>query len=104
LEELEEAEAEPRGQSIAQLRQCMRPFDDIAKETSWWDEFSPEPFEEVFPDNLFDDPPPPVPVYDQIPETEEYPKPQPYIAPLKIGRNEPCPCGSGKKYKKCCGA
>ena len=22
----------------------------------------------------------------------------------KIGRNEPCPCGSGKKYKKCCGA
>jgi hypothetical protein len=22
--------------------------------------------------------------------------------PVKIGRNEPCPCGSGKKYKKCC--
>ena len=22
----------------------------------------------------------------------------------KIGRNDPCPCGSGKKYKKCCGA
>lgn len=22
---------------------------------------------------------------------------------LKIGRNDPCPCGSGKKYKKCCG-
>lgn len=22
----------------------------------------------------------------------------------KIGRNEPCPCGSGKKFKKCCGA
>ena len=21
----------------------------------------------------------------------------------KIGRNEPCPCGSGKKYKHCCG-
>ncbi len=21
---------------------------------------------------------------------------------IKIGRNEPCPCGSGKKYKKCC--
>ena len=30
----------------------------------------------------------------------------PRIAPafsVKIGRNEPCPCGSGKKYKKCCG-
>jgi hypothetical protein len=22
----------------------------------------------------------------------------------EIGRNDPCPCGSGKKYKKCCGA
>ena len=25
-------------------------------------------------------------------------------ADKKIGRNAPCPCGSGKKYKKCCGA
>lgn len=24
-------------------------------------------------------------------------------APIKVGRNDPCPCGSGKKYKKCCG-
>ena len=24
-------------------------------------------------------------------------------AEKKVGRNEPCPCGSGKKYKKCCG-
>jgi len=29
---------------------------------------------------------------------------EPAMAPPKIGRNEPCPCGSGKKYKKCCGA
>ena len=27
---------------------------------------------------------------------------QPYIAPKNAGRNDPCPCGSGKKYKKCC--
>ena len=25
------------------------------------------------------------------------------VKPKKIGRNEPCPCGSGKKYKQCCG-
>jgi len=25
------------------------------------------------------------------------------IAEKNVGRNEPCPCGSGKKYKKCCG-
>lgn len=30
-------------------------------------------------------------------------KAQPIVKPEKIGRNEPCPCGSGKKYKKCCG-
>ncbi len=30
-------------------------------------------------------------------------KPQPIRREKKIGRNQPCPCGSGKKYKKCCG-
>lgn len=29
-------------------------------------------------------------------EDDEIPK------KVKIGRNEPCPCGSGKKFKKCC--
>jgi uncharacterized protein YecA (UPF0149 family) len=33
------------------------------------------------------------------PKVETYRREQP-----KIGRNDPCPCGSGKKYKKCCGA
>ncbi|MGB9822097.1 preprotein translocase subunit SecA [Thermodesulfovibrio sp.] len=28
---------------------------------------------------------------------------RPVEKPKKIGRNDPCPCGSGKKYKKCCG-
>jgi uncharacterized protein len=28
----------------------------------------------------------------------------PTLAPSGPGRNDPCPCGSGKKYKKCCGA
>ncbi|PYV34458.1 MAG: hypothetical protein DMG22_06125 [Acidobacteria bacterium] len=31
-------------------------------------------------------------------------KPQQVIRREKIGRNDPCPCGSGKKYKKCHGA
>ena len=37
---------------------------------------------------------------------EDFPSDEPgvpYIRPAeKIGRNDPCPCGSGKKYKKCC--
>ncbi len=31
-------------------------------------------------------------------------RPQPVKVGKKVGRNDPCPCGSGKKYKKCCGA
>lgn len=30
--------------------------------------------------------------------------PVPVRNPAKVGRNDPCPCGSGLKYKKCCGA
>jgi SWIM/SEC-C metal-binding protein len=30
--------------------------------------------------------------------------PTPVTATLTPSRNDPCPCGSGKKYKKCCGA
>lgn len=43
--------------------------------------------------------------------TELFDKEKKYLTPvvnksvqvIKIGRNEPCPCGSGNKYKKCCG-
>lgn len=34
---------------------------------------------------------------------EQGPK-KPVVKEDKIGRNDLCPCGSGKKYKKCCGA
>ena len=43
-----------------------------------------------------------VPEQTQVPEREKkqetYKREQP-----KVGRNDPCPCGSGKKYKHCCG-
>ncbi len=34
---------------------------------------------------------------------QENDKPKTVKAGVKVGRNEPCPCGSGKKYKNCCG-
>ena len=34
---------------------------------------------------------------------QESEKPKTVKAGVKVGRNEPCPCGSGKKYKNCCG-
>ena len=36
-------------------------------------------------------------------EPEALQSSEPVTVKKKIGRNEPCPCGSGKKYKKCCG-
>jgi hypothetical protein len=36
-------------------------------------------------------------------DADQEKEPEP-IASSKVGRNDPCPCGSGKKYKKCCGA
>jgi preprotein translocase subunit SecA len=47
--------------------------------------------------------------YSGVPEPEAPPDPgagkvrQMVRAEPKVGRNDPCPCGSGKKYKKCCG-
>ncbi len=35
-------------------------------------------------------------------DSSEYLDDEPYRAGPKIGRNDPCPCGSGKKYKNCC--
>lgn len=53
-------------------------------------------------DSFFDDPLPPVTTFDDplLPVTTQGTCRK---GPRKIGRNEPCPCGSGKKYKQCCG-
>ena len=38
---------------------------------------------------------------EQIP-TFRFTRIRPIVKDYKIGRNDPCPCGSGMKYKKCC--
>ena len=60
------------------------PIDDTVKELEHWACFRETPR----------------PVYlSPPPVSEARPAPKPH----KVGRNDPCPCGSGKKYKKCCG-
>jgi len=70
------------------------PIDDVAKSTSWWARFekraSNRRAEELAAPAAAGD-------FDGDGPVELY------RAPVKVGRNEPCPCGSGKKYKKCCG-
>ena len=53
-----------------------------------------------FDDGFDDGPPPPLPG-----EYDPYARIEPIRNDVaKVGRNDPCPCGSGKKHKKCCGA
>ncbi|MEP7310915.1 MAG: DUF1186 domain-containing protein [Acidobacteriota bacterium] len=73
--ELDEVEAEPRGRTLDKTRDRWPPIDDVVEATAWWSRV----------------------------EDEDAGMPQePYRAPPKVGRNEPCPCGSGKKFKTCC--
>ncbi|QCT06560.1 preprotein translocase subunit SecA [Ruminococcus bovis] len=44
-----------------------------------------------------------VPTQAGVSDNGEKPKRKPIVKKNKVGRNDPCPCGSGKKYKKCCG-
>jgi len=96
---LNELKVSPRGQMIADFRESHPPFNDVVRETGWWACFSKDG-KDLVPDgaafNAGSKPPP-------YGEPEPYVAPTPYIAPPKIGRNDRCPCGSGKKYKKCCG-
>ena len=42
-------------------------------------------------------------LFDRSPEEDEEDWERPAIRPVRIYRNQLCPCGSGKKYKSCCG-
>jgi hypothetical protein len=71
---------------------------DAIGEMEWWASFHPEDSRpKKLPKlELPDSPQPAPPLADYVP-------PQPFVRESKIGRNDPCSCGSGKKYKKCCG-
>lgn len=74
---------------------------DVIDEMEWWAAFSPEdPQPEERPE--FVAPPPPLPP-PPPPAPATYEAPRPFVRQAKIGRNDPCPCSSGRKYKKCCG-
>ena len=71
---------------------------DAIAEMEWWSSFHREdsrPQKLPMPEIPLPSPLPPVPT--------SYLAPKPYVREPKVGRNDPCPCGSGKKYKKCCG-
>jgi hypothetical protein len=66
----------------------LHPARDIVAATEWWDCYADPEEDDWVPD-----------ADDFAPEVDSAPVP---LRAIKIGRNDPCPCGSGKKYKKCC--
>jgi hypothetical protein len=74
---------------------------DAIAEMEWWSSFHPE---DSRPKKIpkLEAPALPSPPSDSDSDSE-YVAPQPFVREPKVGRNDPCPCGSGKKYKKCCG-
>lgn len=78
------------------IRECFGdPYDDF--DDDWFDppyELEDEDFED---EESADEPIEASLPYEQLPRLEPIRREQP-----RVGRNDPCPCGSGKKYKKCC--
>jgi hypothetical protein len=83
---LDEVEAGPHGKWIEQHRKLQPPISDVAEETSWWQCFSKSDS-----------------AHQQAEIAQEHSNQQ-SVHSQKTGRNDPCPCGSCKKFKKCCGA
>lgn len=78
------------------IRQLKRSSSVGKKEVRELENRLQQRYEVVDDDDWFDDFGYMPPMYESVQ--------QPYVrTSAKIGRNDPCPCGSGKKYKKCCG-
>jgi hypothetical protein len=95
-DELDAVENGPRGSSLARFREHNPPLTDVVHATGWWQCFRDDPELTARQERSRRSIEPLLPA-------SNWSLPQPYRAPQKVGRNDPCPCGSGKKYKKCCG-
>jgi hypothetical protein len=87
--ELDEAETSRPGRFIDELKERRPPIDDVARATAWWAQFSRTGRHRG--------------ELPELPGAYGSGPHEPYRTPAKTGRNAPCPCGSGRKYKKCCG-
>jgi hypothetical protein len=84
-----------QAETLAQLRadRHYQGVEDTIQEMEWWACFQPPRPK----------PPPPPPRRASSTPSGVTPRPAPPPKKKKVGRNDPCPCGSGRKYKHCCG-
>jgi hypothetical protein len=75
--ELDAVEGAPRGRALEATQDRQPPIDDVLAATAWWGRFDKAAGSAATAER--------------------------YRTVRKVGRNEPCPCASGRKFKKCCG-
>ncbi|HEY1476093.1 MAG TPA: SEC-C metal-binding domain-containing protein [Chthoniobacterales bacterium] len=89
LEEFEREAKRDRATSLRQHGDRFRPITDTAQSISYWGRWKES--SALHDSNT------------AHASSKSTPSPVPTLSTgSKVGRNEPCPCGSGKKYKKCC--
>jgi uncharacterized protein DUF1186/SEC-C motif-containing protein len=93
-DDVEEAMALGQEAAMAKLQQDYSLVSDVHNEMSWWYCFHENQKPPVRDNFLLRD-------HSSLSDFDVF---EPiYRGAPKTGRNDPCPCGSGKKYKKCCG-
>ena len=85
------------GEESRYFQEKAAPITDVAQSTGWWTCYHGTAVKRS------DEPESIARNYEHTPYIPPLPA-VPFIAEPKIERNAPCPCNSGKKYKKCCGA
>jgi len=92
---IERALALGKEAAVESLKDHRQMITDVAEALGWWACFD----EDALRTGLRK-PPPSLP---RLPQLNLWPPEPIRRAQPKVGRNDPCPCGSGKKFKKCCG-
>ena len=91
----------PRYSKTYLKREIKTSIFDRYEDAMKWHGYAMKYNEEYRKKNTYEQPPSSDSIF-SLPTNTLPPKVQPIKKEKKIGRNEPCPCGSGKKYKKCC--
>ena len=96
LEDIEREMNDPKSWRCERQNLIENAIDEMA----WWHAFHAE---DSLPRILPQVEPPLQELIRAAPPVSEYVAQKPFVRGPKIGRNDPCSCGSGRKFKKCCG-
>lgn len=106
FKDVEQSIAEGDARFRTELDRCTSLDLDTLAELRTWPSFRDKSTADVhrFAEPLTNSSSPPAPHFTARTEPFEHLRDPITVSAPRVGRNDPCPCGSGKKFKKCCGA